>query len=125
MGQIGWWKYKKFHTIATQVFRNNYISFLLNSDNNIVHGHEQKTAILWQSLKDRIYTRETTIKNLNIDELASHEHLQDLEKPFTKEEVDEVIKSMPNDKWWGPDGFNGLLLRKCHHTIKESFYKLI
>ena len=31
---------------------------------------------------------------------------------------------MPPDKATGPDGFNGLFLKKCWPIVKESFYKL-
>ena len=47
-----------------------------------------------------------------------------LEIPFTKEEIDNIVKCMPNDKSPGPDGFNGAFLKKCWNTVKEQFYQL-
>jgi retron-type reverse transcriptase len=38
--------------------------------------------------------------------------------------MDLVIKKMPPDKAPGPDGFNGLFLKKCWPIVKEEFYKL-
>jgi hypothetical protein len=38
--------------------------------------------------------------------------------------MDLVIKEMPPDKAPGPDGFNGLFLKKCWPIVKEEFYKL-
>ena len=40
-------------------------------------------------------------------------------------EVDDIISSMPNDKSPGPDGFNGIFMKKCWHIIKESIYKFL
>jgi hypothetical protein len=34
--------------------------------------------------------------------------LEELTNPFSKKEMDEVIKDMPLDRAPGPDGFNGL-----------------
>jgi hypothetical protein len=31
---------------------------------------------------------------------------------FSNEEIDNIIKHMPNDKAPGPDGFNGLFMKK-------------
>jgi hypothetical protein len=50
--------------------------------------------------------------------------LEELSQPFTKEEIDEVIRLMPIDKSPGPDGFNGLFLKTCWETIKEDVYQL-
>ena len=36
--------------------------------------------------------------------------LEALSRPFTEEEVDDVIKHMPTDRAPGPDGFTGLFL---------------
>ena len=34
-------------------------------------------------------------------------------QPFSTEEIDRIVKDMPSDKAPGPDGFNGLFLKKC------------
>jgi hypothetical protein len=44
--------------------------------------------------------------------------------PFTKEEIDKVIKSILVDKAPGPDGFNGMFLKVCLDIIGPDFYKL-
>jgi hypothetical protein len=44
--------------------------------------------------------------------------------PFLTEEIDNIIRHLPLDKASGPDGFNGLFLKKCWPVIKEDFYKL-
>lgn len=41
-----------------------------------------------------------------------------LEEPFTQEEIDNVIKGLPNDKSLGPDGFNNEFLKKYWPIIK-------
>jgi hypothetical protein len=38
--------------------------------------------------------------------------LSSVEVPFTHEEIDGIIKLMPNDKAPGPDGFNGLFMKR-------------
>jgi hypothetical protein len=49
--------------------------------------------------------------------------LEDLTVPFQKKEMDDVIKAMPGDRAPGPDGFNGLFLKRCWPVIKHEFYK--
>jgi hypothetical protein len=50
--------------------------------------------------------------------------LQELSAPFSTQEIDDVIKYMPVEKAPGPDGFNGLFLKKCWHIIKDDIYAL-
>jgi hypothetical protein len=38
---------------------------------------------------------------------------EELEVPFSDEEIDRVIKSFPNDKSPGPDGFNNDFIKNC------------
>ena len=52
------------------------------------------------------------------------EGLEELSAPFTHSEIDEVVRTMPNDRAPGPDGFNGQFLKSCWHIIKHDFYKL-
>jgi len=51
-------------------------------------------------------------------------NLDSLVAPFTKEEIDKIIKQLPIDKAPGPDGFNGLFMKKCWPLIKEDFCAL-
>jgi hypothetical protein len=52
------------------------------------------------------------------------EGLEELTVPFTKKEMDDVIKHMPADRAPGPDGYNGLFLKKCWPIIQNEFYRL-
>jgi hypothetical protein len=56
--------------------------------------------------------------------LSRVDGLDDLTIPFEEKEMDEVIMAMPVDKAPGPDGFNGLFLKRCWPIIKKEFYKL-
>jgi hypothetical protein len=60
--------------------------------------------------------------HFNLQELIQQHDLQQIESPFTKEDIDRVVKRLPVDKAPGPDGFNGLFLKKCWHIIKEDIY---
>lgn len=50
--------------------------------------------------------------------------LVDLAEPFQQMEIDNIVRRMPNEKAPGPDGFNGLFMKKCWGIIKSDFYKL-
>lgn len=60
------------------------------------------------------------LKNFDIPAhlLPTHQDLSFLEVPFTKEEIDGVIKDLPTNKPPGPDGFNTDFIRKCWHIIQ-------
>lgn len=42
----------------------------------------------------------------------------------SKDEMDQIIKQMPSDRALGPDGFNGMFLKKCWHIISEDYYAM-
>jgi hypothetical protein len=56
--------------------------------------------------------------------LNRHDGLQWMESPFTKQEIDSIIKALPSDKSPGPDGFNTDFVKKCCHIISQDFYDL-
>lgn len=56
--------------------------------------------------------------------LTRSENLDMLSSLPMKEEMDKIIAKMPIDKALGPDGFNGLFLKKCWHIISEDYYKM-
>jgi len=43
---------------------------------------------------------------------------------LTTEEIDAVVRNLPNDKALGPDGFNNEFIKRCWQFIKEDFYAL-
>jgi len=61
--------------------------------------------------------------NLN-DILTASENLSSLEVPFTKQEIDEVVSELPNNKSPGPNGFNNEFVKGCWALIATDFYKL-
>ena len=59
------------------------------------------------------------------DQRVEPEVFQDLEKPFTQEEIDEVVKNIPTDKSPGHDGFNNEFIKACWNIIKVDITELI
>ena len=51
--------------------------------------------------------------------------LDGLDNDFSQDEIDMVIKSLPNNHALGPDGFNGLFFKKCWNIIKGDFSRLL
>jgi hypothetical protein len=51
-------------------------------------------------------------------------NLDCLVEPFSKEEIEGIVKHLKTDKAPGPDSFNGLFMNKCWHIIKEDFLQL-
>ena len=52
------------------------------------------------------------------------EGLSVLSEKFTVDEIEGIVKHMKVDKAPGPDGFNGMFLKKCWPIIREDFIKL-
>lgn len=51
--------------------------------------------------------------------------LNHLDAPFSAEEVEKVVKAMPQDKAAGPDGFTGRFFTTCWHIIKDDFLRAL
>jgi hypothetical protein len=56
----------------------------------------------------------------DLQALVQNKDLQSIQGIFTKQDINNVIKYMPSDKAPGPDGFNGVFLKKCWTIIKED-----
>ena len=50
--------------------------------------------------------------------------LQQLTDPFSDDEIVDLVKHMKTDKAPGPDGFNGMFLKKCWPIVKHDFITL-
>jgi len=78
-----------------------------------------------EAYKERLGQSESISMQLNLDEiLSSHPDLSSLEEPFTFEEIDQVVASLPTDKSPGLDGFNTDFIKKGLRIIKYDFYEL-
>jgi len=61
------------------------------------------------------------LSELNMPSIA----LNDLEAPFSEEEVWKTVRSLPSDKAPGPDGFTGKFYKVCWQIIKLDIMSAI
>ena len=106
---IRWTKFgdestKLFHAAATERYRKNTITSIETSDGRVVMEHNEKAAVLLETFKGRMGTTTNPHMCFNLEELIlRNDNLEQLSAPFSKEEIDKVIKLMPTDKSPGPD----------------------
>lgn len=112
---------KFFHGMATISYRRNSISQLRNDQGLWIQDHDGKAGLLWSSFRNRMGM--TSSPNMLFD-LASFinpiDDLDNLVAPFQAEEIDSIVRRMPSDKAPGPDGFNGLFLKKVGSCSKVT-----
>jgi hypothetical protein len=95
--------------MATERHGRNNISSLISDDGAFVTEHPDKENLIFQTYENRMGTTSQPPMIFDLASLSQPtDGLEDLSVPFTSQEIDEVIKSMPVDKATGPDGFNGL-----------------
>jgi hypothetical protein len=86
----------------------------MTEDGRQVNNHEEMAGIAWGCYKSRMGSSQGIDMKFDLSVILQRvEGLDDLAVPFTAEEMDKVVKGMPVDKAPGPDGFNGLFMKKC------------
>lgn len=124
MGEIWDAGTKFFHANATIRHRDNLIMELTSGNGEAVTDHK-KEKILWEDFKVRLGTSE--FDTFSVDPnffMQRSDGLQTLEAPFSNEEIDNVVKALPNDKSPGLDGFSNEFLKRSWSVIKSDFYNL-
>jgi hypothetical protein len=117
---------KFFHAMATISHRQNTISQILNEDGIWVQDHSGKEALLWSTFKNRLGVSTGVTMLFNLDILVTpRDNLDTLGGPIYREQIDSLVKRLPSDKAPGPDGFNGLFIKKCWDIIKNDFYSSV
>jgi hypothetical protein len=97
----------------------------MNEHGAWVQDHESKAGLLWIAFRNRMgSTSHPTMLFVLNSMIATIDGLDDLASPISHDEIDGVVKHMPSDKAPGPNGFNGLFLKKCWQYIKHDFYSL-
>lgn len=51
--------------------------------------------------------------------------INELSRPFSDDEIAKVLKELPVDRAPGPNGFNGLFVKRCWSIIEPDFLRLI
>ena len=81
--------------------------------------------MLYKTYKERLGSSKTPCMCVDLSRIIRRiDGLDELSAPFTKDEIDVVIKEMSADRAPGPDRFNGCILKICWHIIKEDFYRM-
>jgi hypothetical protein len=122
--QVGDEKTKYFHARALERYRHNSIVSLTLDDGRTVDSHDEKVAAFLSSFKQRMGISHSLDIFFNLEELFQRiDGLQEISCPFSKDEIDKIIKSLPTDKSPGPDGFNGMFVKVCWEIVALDFYK--
>jgi hypothetical protein len=103
---------KFFHAAATERCRFNTITSLDTEDGRMVTNHTKKAAMIWEEFRKRLSCTIESKMMFNLEGLIQQHPLQQIDVPFTDEDVDKVVSKIPLDKAPSPDGFNGLFLKK-------------
>jgi hypothetical protein len=116
---------KLFHATKTIKHNKNALMMLKNGSGEEKYSHEDKAQILWEAYKDMLGTSEFSQLHFDLSPLIlPASNLDQLQSPFTKEEIDNIIANLPSGKSPWPDGFNIDFMKKCWRIIVEDFYGL-
>ncbi|XP_071674257.1 uncharacterized protein [Lolium perenne] len=111
--------------MATERFRRNSIALLKDVDGTDVTDHQLMAGMFLKEYKDRMGHSEPISMQFELSRILQRvDGLDDLTRRFESKEMDDVIKEMPVDRATGPDGFNGLFVKRCWSIIKHDFYQL-
>jgi hypothetical protein len=111
--------------MATHTKRRNSICQLFSSLGQCLTSHEDKAIKLWNAFKSRLGSSDFSRIHYDLSDLIQPSQLLEMDHPFSEEEIKLALSDMPLDHAPGPDGFNGLFLKKCWPRIKNDFDRLL
>ena len=116
---------KFFQSIATERYRINTVSQVIDQNGQTVHSHEQKASLFLQCFKNRMGVTRDPEMVFDLSTLfPRHTDLECLVDMFSTQEIDSLVSIIPADKAPGPDGFNGFFMKKCWPIIAQDYYRL-
>jgi hypothetical protein len=57
--------------------------------------------------------------------LVTEEQNNNLKKTIAEEEIDQVLKEMPNGKSPGPNGFTVFFFKACQEIVRQDAYRVV
>jgi hypothetical protein len=116
---------KFFHAQATVKHRRNFIAQLQTENGTVLVEHGDKAALIWESFKERLGASSFASVGFDLNSyFTSAPDLSSLISPFSTDEIDIIVKSLPRDKSPGPDGFNTDFIKHCWPMVKDDYYSL-
>eukprot|EP00253_Pinus_taeda_P007744 PITA_07744 len=122
---------KFFHRSALDCRSSNRILELKNDTGEILKNHNEIYALLSDHFKsiaqEPHINRKEAIKELTeaIPKIITANQNWSLCRKISLEETEESIKSMPNDKAPGPDGFTINFYKACWNTVKQDVWEAV
>jgi hypothetical protein len=119
-----------FHQITSHQKRKNHID-MIKGDGTIHYEHKEKSDILHRHFCRLMGTEHQQTIDFDCTQFFTSQevHMRDIQGDFIREEIDEVIKTWPNNKAPGPDGYTGEFLKKIMDImvsdILRSFNKVL
>ena len=91
-----------------------------------VPDHDQMAEILSASFKNRMGHAQGISMGYDLTTLIQPVRgLEELSQPFSDAKIRKVLQEMPPDRAPGPDGFNGMFVKRCWPIIGKDFLRLI
>jgi hypothetical protein len=116
----------RFFQLHANMRKKKSFIAILNGDSGPVISQENKSALAFNHFTNLLGSPSVRTRAINWEELGYEEHdLEDLDAPFTMQEIEAVIKDIPSEKAPGPDGFMGCFYKKCWSIIKEDVRQAI
>jgi hypothetical protein len=111
---------KLFYLRANGRKRKKHIQ-VLQTPQGTVFSHDNKEKEIARHFGDLLGKKQSRTISLNWEELAYPSfNLDDLEAPFTCDEIKKAITDMPKENAPGPKGCIGAFYAKCGDTVKSD-----
>jgi len=122
---------KFFHRSALDYRGANKILFLNNEEGETFQSHQEVATLLTRHFnniaQEPEVNRAEEIEELTqaIPKLITNEQNLALRREVSLEEVEEAVRSMPNDKAPGPNGFTINFYKACWSFVKTDVWEVV
>jgi hypothetical protein len=116
---------KFLHAIASERYKKNVISQIVDNSGRMISDHTEKSALFYQEFKSRMGCSVPTNLQFQLHNIVPLcGNLDHLCLPFSQEKIDNIILDLPSNKAPRPDGFSNMFFKRAWHIIRKDFFKL-